>query len=128
MSTVSYHYAGLSVHSHVQIIGKKGQGEGQLKFPIGVTVNRATQDIIVCGQGNDTVKLFDWNSQHKLTLGQGKVCARISQQPILIVKCGLLVKDTLVPVGISDYETIPVLFLSLCLKSPMWLINNNDTF
>ena len=52
--------------------------ENNLLFPIGVTVNETTGHIIACSNRSDVVKIFDWDTTLKFTLGGGRV--RIKSQ------------------------------------------------
>ena len=52
-------------------IGSQGNGEGQLKYPYGITINESNGDIFVCDRGNNRVQIFSKDFLFKSQFGKG---------------------------------------------------------
>ena len=53
--------------------GKCGSAPGELNFPRGVAINKATNQIFVVNGGNDTVEIFSETGEHLNLLGKGQL-------------------------------------------------------
>ena len=51
----------------VRQVGRRGNGNDCMQFPIGVTVS-PNKDIVVCDNGNSKVNVFHWEGKLKFCL------------------------------------------------------------
>ena len=72
-------------------IGTPGNGEGQLSYPNGVTINESNGDIFVCDCGNNRVQIFSKDFLFKSQFGKGLLKSpcdiKLTKEYINVLSC-----------------------------------------
>ena len=72
-------------------IGTPGNGEGQLNFPYGITINESNGDIFVCDYGNNRVQIFSedflFKSQFAKEILKSPSDIKLTNEYIYVLSC-----------------------------------------